>query len=44
MSSVEKQESSIDVEWKSLMQEARNIGLTVEEVRDFIQGQKTQNQ
>ena len=43
MSSVEKQESSIDVEWKSLMEEARNIGLTVEEVRDFIQGKQKQN-
>ena len=43
MSSVEKQETSIDVEWKRLMEEARNIGLTVEEVRDFIQGQQKQN-
>ena len=38
MSSVEEQETSIDVEWKRLMQEAKSIGLTVEEVRDFIQG------
>ena len=44
MSSVEKQESSIDVEWKRLMEEAQSIGLTVEEVRDFIQGQQKQNQ
>ena len=43
MSSVEKQESSIDVEWKRLMEEARSIGLTVEEVRDFIQGKQKQN-
>ena len=43
MSSVEKQESSIDVEWKKLMEEARNIGLTVEEVRDFIEGKQKQN-
>lgn len=39
MSSVEKQEINIDIEWKFLMLEARNIGLTVEEVRDFIQGE-----
>jgi len=44
MSSVEEQETSIDVEWKKLMEEARNIGLTVEEVRDFIQGKQKQNQ
>ena len=43
MSSVEEQETSIDVEWKRLMEEARNIGLTVEEVRDFIQGEQKQN-
>ena len=43
MSSVEEQETSIDVEWKRLMQEAQSIGLTVEEVRDFIQGQQKQN-
>ena len=43
MSSVEEQETSIDVEWKKLMEEARNIGLTVEEVRDFIQGKQKQN-
>ena len=43
MSSVEEQETSIDVEWKRLMEEARNIGLTVEEVRDFIQGKQKQN-
>ena len=43
MSSVEEQETSLDVEWKKLMEEARSIGLTVEEVRDFIQGQQKQN-
>jgi len=43
MSSVEEQETSIDVEWKKLMEEARNIGLTVEEVQDFIQGEQKQN-
>lgn len=43
MSSVEEQETSLDVEWKKLMEEARNIGLTVEEVRDFIQGKQKQN-
>ena len=43
MSSVEEQETSLDVEWKKLMEEARNIGLTVEEVRDFIQNQQKQN-
>jgi len=38
----EQQPRRYDFE-KKLMEEARNIGLTVEEVQDFIQGEQKQN-
>ncbi|MFC7321839.1 anti-repressor SinI family protein [Halobacillus campisalis] len=31
---------TLDVEWVELIEEARNLGLSVEEIREFLQSEK----
>lgn len=38
METVEKQIIEIDIEWVTLIRQAKDLGLSIEEVREFIQG------
>lgn len=42
MDTVEKQNVGIDVEWIALIRQARDLGLSIEEVREFIQDKRMQ--
>ncbi|MBB6447349.1 anti-repressor SinI family protein [Bacillus benzoevorans] len=40
MEKIESKENELDLEWIQLIQEARNLGIEIEEIREFLSSQK----
>lgn len=44
MKDIEIKEQELDLEWIQLIQEARNLGIEIEEIREFLSSHKDTEQ